>query len=331
MRRATAALAAALALAGCGDVGGIRDGGRVVGEALTIYSVLPPGDVARDVIDAEKLALEEARGRVGIYAVNYAAVLLRPDDDLQVANQARRAIRDPQAVAVIGDLDSETARLTIPLYDAAGVVHLSPGATYPGFVARGEAGEPERWSPSGRRTFIPLSPSDDAQAVAIAEAARGRVAIETDAAPDARALADAVSARLGRDRVTQDPARAGTIVYAGDDPETLRALLDDAPADVRVLAPEQLLRAGSTVRDRRLRYLLAAPPPTPGFAAAFERRYGRAPGRFAQLGYDAAREVLAAIRTAGDGGANRRQAIADALLRRDLLSRVAERPFRLVR
>ena len=62
MRRALAAVAAlvvATALTGCKSLENVARGGKVVGDTLTVYSLLPePGTGnARDFVDAEKLAL----------------------------------------------------------------------------------------------------------------------------------------------------------------------------------------------------------------------------------------------------------------------------------
>lgn len=311
MRRALAALAALASLTGCASEG-TAGGGRIVGETLTVYSLLPDTPVARDIIDGEKLALAQAGGQAGSFKVNFAVDHLAQDDTEKVADTIREAIHDLQIVAAISDLDSETARTTIPLLNAGGILHLSPGATYPGFVAAfpGAAeDEPARWQPSPKRTFASLAPSDLAQAQAIAEAAEPPVLIEAE--PD-----DVLGAELRRrlrGKLTDDGLLARTAVYAGSDVENARGVLEplrrEAPR-ARIVVPESLLRAGVELPSG-VRAMTSAPAPTIG--DAFQQRFGRCATRYAQLGYDAMKSVLDAIETAGER-ANDRRVLADTWL-----------------
>ena len=81
---------------------------------------------------------------------------------------------DTQTAAVIGTIDSEGARASIPLLNEAGFLHVSLGAGYPGFTGRVGPDEPERWFPSGGRTFARLVGDDRAQARALVRAAGAR-------------------------------------------------------------------------------------------------------------------------------------------------------------
>jgi hypothetical protein len=60
-----------------------------------------------------------------------------------------------------------------------------------------------------------------------------------------------------------------------------------------------------------VQFLTSAGPPSGALATSFERTFGERPGPFAQVGYDAMRSVLAAVRRAGRR-ANSRQRIIDA-------------------
>lgn len=309
MTRALAAALAALALGalGCGSEG-TSGGGQIVGETLTVYSLLPDTPVAREIIDGEKLALQEAGGRAGDFKVNYAVDHLDRSDPAAVLETARETMRDLQVIAVIGDLDSVTARETIPLFNEAGILHLSPGATYPGFVASypgAPADEPGRWQPSKRRTFAPLSPTDPAQAAAIAEAARGRVLIESE---PGEVLAGDLRRRLAG-RLTEDASRAGTVVYVGSDAENARGVLDslrrEAPR-ATVLLDEALLRAGLEIPvGSRARFLTSAPAPGAALDALAQKSLGHCATRFTAVGYRAMKSVLAAIGTLGDRARDR--------------------------
>jgi branched-chain amino acid transport system substrate-binding protein len=325
---AAAVLAAAAALGGCKSLDNVARGGKVVGDTLTVYSLLPqPGTGnARDFVDAEKLALFGTGGTAGEFAVNFVSI----DEGRRSALELRDALADPQLVALIGPESSDTAMRTVPLFNEAGVLELTPGAGYAGFTEPLRRGEPERWQPSGRRTLARLAGDDVAQARAMLAAAgkatgrrRPRVAIEQEPGPVAdglvKALHDAGARTVG------DPARADAVIYAGEDDLDNAAGVADALAreapDAVVVLPAALTFAGIEGRltaAARKRAVLLSSAPEPGstpalrdFAARFRERYGRAPGPYAIVGYRAMGAVLDAIERAG-GRAGYRQAVIDA-------------------
>jgi hypothetical protein len=143
---APAAVALALVLAGCGSGEGIARGGKVIGKTLTVYSVTPdPGNGTRDFVAGEKLALADAHGRAGALSVNFAALDLGDGADDTAAQSVRRAIADPQVIAVI----ATATPVTVPLFNAAGLLHVAPT----GDTAL--AHDPNEL-PSGRRTAASL-------------------------------------------------------------------------------------------------------------------------------------------------------------------------------
>ena len=326
---ARAALIAALAalVAGCGASDApITGGGRVVGDAVTVYSSLPdPGrGAARDLVEGQKLALLRADGKAGALDVNFVSVdegTAGADEPAEVAaSAAEEVIRDPQVLAVIGALRSQTALTSIPLYNAAGILLLSPGAGYAGFTSPVAPGEPERWFPSPRPNFSRLIADDAAQAAAMLDAARGRVLVEAEAGRVPEALAAAVVAADAEGRIVDDPARADTVIYAGTDVESAAGVAESIEGADLVFGDE-LARAGLADRlppaaRRRATFVSSAPEPgsTPelrSFEAGFLARYGRRPGPYAVLGWRAMRRVLEAIEGAGER-ANRRQAVIRA-------------------
>jgi branched-chain amino acid transport system substrate-binding protein len=322
-------LAAAALLAGCGSTAAIVGGGSVPGTARTVYSVLPhPGEgAARDIVLGQKLALQEAGGTAGPYAVSFVSLDESTPDPALVAEHAgvvaEQVIRDPQVIAVIGFAGSAAARTAIPLIDAAGILHLLPGAGYAGFTEPGVApGEPARWFPSGSRDdLVRLVPDDHAQARALAKAARGRrVAVEHEPDAASEALAAAVEDAL-QSRVSDDPAAADAVVYAGEDAGNAAAVAESAAAEgAAIVLPDAVVRAG--VADRlspraRRRAVLVSAAPAPGSAAVreltprFEAAFGRPPGPYAVIGYEAMRAVVAAIDEVG-GSDRRRSAVTRA-------------------
>jgi ABC-type branched-subunit amino acid transport system substrate-binding protein len=327
MIRRLAALAAVAALAGCGsDRSTIERGGRVVGPNLTIYSSVPrPGEgLGRDLVDAEKLAIAQAGGRAGDFAINFVSISEGPlgrDAPVKVAAAAaEQVIRDPQAIAVIGTLRSDTAMTTVPLLNAAGILQVSLGAGYPGFTRPIAPGEPEHWFPSGHPTFAREVGDDVDQAGTLVRAAGKRVAIETEAGKVPEALADAVRTAAG-DRLVGDPARADGIVYAGTDVRSAigvaEALAREHPR-ARIVFPDELTRAGIASRlpravRRRSVFVTSAPPPDRTFADAFAAQFGRRPDPYAVLAYRAMRRVFEAIE-AGGGRARLRHVTIERFL-----------------
>lgn len=323
-RRLLLAASAALLLAGCGDRTSIQRGGRVSGMTMSVFSILPltgaHARAAADIVRGEKLALAQAGGRVGELTVNFAS-LDEPEDPAAVATVVREAIRDQSIIAVIGDLDSRSARVSAPLLNAGGILHVSPGA---GATITAE--------PSGTRSFSALVPSDQVQAAAIARVARGKVAVEAEGGEAAQALADAIQAQVGG---TVGTGQADTVVYAGSDPVNARGVVEGVLAEnprARVLLPQELWSTDlpDSLRGRaRVRFVTTVPATgPPGFDAAFRRAYpGLAPGPHAQVGWSAMRAVLAAIRRAGPRAQNR-QAVIDAYFAADPVQRADAQPFR---
>jgi hypothetical protein len=147
--RAPAPLLIALALAGCGTGADaqIAGGGQLGGRTLTVYSLTrDPYGATRDEVDGEKLALQQAHGKVGSLLVNFAAFDVGTTTSA-AASATQRAIEDPQIIAAVVD----ATPVTVPLLNAAGILQVAPG----GDAALGR--DPQA-TPSGRRTLAPLAP-----------------------------------------------------------------------------------------------------------------------------------------------------------------------------
>jgi len=324
--------AAALAQAACGNREAIRGGGTTVGTTLTVYSSLPgpARGSARDIVEGEKLALAEVHGKVGDSTINFSSLDEAAEDPRRrrraAGDAARTAMADTQTAAVIGTVDSEGARASIPLLNEAGFLHVSLGAGYPGFSHRLAADEPERWFPAGGRTFARLVGDDRAQAPALVRAAgTRRVVVEAEGGEDATALASEVrrAAAAAGVKVVAEPGRDAAVIYAGEDPlaaaEVAASVARETPG-ARVVLPDATVRNG--VEDRlkgqaARRTVLVSSAPEPGstpalraFEAAFARAYGRRPGPYAALGHAAMETVLDALRrAAGDDQAGRRRRV----------------------
>ncbi len=160
-------------LAGCGST---PAGETIPGKTLTIYSSLPMTGGSRQASEAvlagARMALGDAGGRVGRYQVRLHAL----DDSTpergewdpgQTTINARLAAADPTTVAYVGELNSGASAVSIPLINRAGIVQVSPGSTAVGLTSSGPGsapGEPQKYYPSGIRTFARVVPSDAVQA-----------------------------------------------------------------------------------------------------------------------------------------------------------------------
>jgi branched-chain amino acid transport system substrate-binding protein len=164
------------ALASCGGVG-VSGAATAVGSELTVYSSLPlQGPSAAEseqIVNGEKLALAQAGGRVGPFKVSYVS----QDDSSPASGQwapgvtatnAKTAADDTTTIAYLGDYNSAATAVSLPLINAAGILQVSPASPYVGLTSSLDAGqdEPERFYPTGHRTFGRLQPGDPAEAAA---------------------------------------------------------------------------------------------------------------------------------------------------------------------
>jgi branched-chain amino acid transport system substrate-binding protein len=147
-------------------------------QEVTIYSSMPlagrSGGDAFDVVMGQRLALEQAGGRAGLFTVRFvslddALARTRRWDPVRVSENARKAAQDPTAVAYIGEYNSAASAISLPITNEAGILMVSPTNTYVGLTrSGGEPGEPDKYYPAGNRTYGRVTPADHRQARALA-------------------------------------------------------------------------------------------------------------------------------------------------------------------
>ena len=152
------------------------------GDTLTVFSSLPlqgpNAEQARSIVNAQKLALRDAGGKAGDFKVNFASaddataggdgVGLGPRQDRRERPQGGR---EPAHDRLLGDFDSGATAISLPITNEAGFVQVSPASTAVGLtklVPGAEKGEPDKFYPSGERSFARVVPADDVQASAAA-------------------------------------------------------------------------------------------------------------------------------------------------------------------
>jgi branched-chain amino acid transport system substrate-binding protein len=360
-----AALACACVLSGC--FGNDDEAARekpIRGHLLKLYASRPTegpsAATGRAVAAGERQALADAGARAGRYRIRLVELSAsKPGsgnwDPGQVSENASRAAKDPRAIAYVGELNLGASAVSVPVTNEVGLLQVSPMdglASLTEQPPRSAAG-PERYLPSGRRTFLRLVPDDLVQARLIVDRMEAlgvqKPALIVGTGVYARELAAEVVAEA-RERGIEP----GQTEDLRDDPDTvLNAARDlaDQPADAR---PDGVVLA--LARDRYTPQMLAglsrglpraelltgsgilvgqplvaaagstpppleavAPQPPPGPSRVL-RRIARTQGADlaapeALWGYEAVRVVLDAIRTAQRNGrpANRAEVVRAAL------------------
>jgi branched-chain amino acid transport system substrate-binding protein len=173
--------ALAFGVAACGgdddDSGGGGGGGAEGRTSLTIYSSLPlQGDSrpqSESVVNGEKLALEEAGGKVGKFTIKYvslddATAAAGKWDPGQTSSNARKGAQDPSSIIYLGEFNSGATAISLPILNEANILQISPSNTYVGLTrAEGaDKGEPDKYYPAGKRTYGRVVPADHIQAAA---------------------------------------------------------------------------------------------------------------------------------------------------------------------
>src|SRR5215217_1946209 len=182
---ASGCLAAALAfgVAACGgddDSGGGGGGGGDKAKSVTMYSSFPLQGAARAqttaVVNGIKLALEQVGGKAGDIKVTYKSL---DDSTAQAGNwtpeatsaNARKAAQDKSTAVYLGEFNSGATAVSLPILNEAGVPQISPANTAVGLTTDepgATPGEPDKYYPSGERTYARIVPKDTIQGAAVA-------------------------------------------------------------------------------------------------------------------------------------------------------------------
>jgi branched-chain amino acid transport system substrate-binding protein len=302
------------------------------------------------MVNAIKLALQQAGGKVGPFNITYVSLdSATPQAGKwtgdQVLDNARQAVRDLNTIAYIGDQDSAATALSLPLTNEGDILQISPSSTYDGLTRKSRRqGEPDRFYPSGIRTFGRMVPADDVQASALIGYMKSSRVHSFALLADREIYGGGIA-----DEVVQEAVRQGIRVYDRGTIDATQRDLSGAARKVAETGADAFLYAGTTATgaarifnavaaaapsmelfgpaavadqafatalpaavQRRMRVTTPALPPRllPASARAFRDRFrvtfGRQPAPEALQAYEAASAVLYAIRAAGEKGNDRR-------------------------
>lgn len=348
---AAALLALVPLFAGCGGDDAERAGTQPIpGTQLSIYSSMPHrGPLAgagRALERGAALALAERRGRVGRYRVTLRSLDSDDgDDESRSRSNGRRAVQDTRSVGYIGELESQVSKITVPQMNSQGVAHIGPTNTYTGLTGDGpgaEPGEPDRYYPTGVRTFARLVPNDELQGEALALAARDagcrRLRIWRSNSPFGRGIAETAGSAAddagvdvaGTEEIKpQQPSYtrqaeevdADCLLWAGEPERSGVQILGDAaqanPA-LKLFAPsEHCDPEGADVPRLACTHPVVEPRSGRGREVLdrYRERFGDGgpADAYAVYGYEAMTVLLAALEKAAGEGEVSRASVAEAL------------------
>jgi branched-chain amino acid transport system substrate-binding protein len=169
--------ALAFAAAGCGgeDEGGEEGAQQEGGQTVKIVSDLPLQGSDRpqteQMVRAIEFYLESVDMKAGDFTLEFesfddATAAKGAWDEAKCAENARTYAGDDSIVAVIGTYNSGCAAIEIPILNEASLAMCSPANTYAGLTHEApgtEAGEPDKYYPTGTRNYARVVASDDNQ------------------------------------------------------------------------------------------------------------------------------------------------------------------------
>src|SRR5436190_17834725 len=130
-------------------------------------AMLPEGTGMKNGVD---LAVNEINGTVAGFCIEVvnlddASPQTGKWDGAVEAENANKAVADPQAIVYIGTYNSGAAKVSMPITNRAHMAQVTPANTYPGLTKkRGAApGEPGIYRPTGLVNYFRPIPADDIQ------------------------------------------------------------------------------------------------------------------------------------------------------------------------
>jgi branched-chain amino acid transport system substrate-binding protein len=351
----------AFGVAACGSSKKSSGGGGSASagsSTLTIYSSLPQQASDRvqttAVINGEKMALEEAGGKAGKFTIKYvslddATAAAGQWDPGQTSSNARKAAQDKSTIAYLGEFNSGASAISIPILNEAGIMQISPANTYVGLTRSqgADKGEPDKYYPSGKRTYARVVPADHIQAAAQVtyEKDQGcsKLYVLNDKQVYGKGLADLVASDaktqgmtvLGNDGIDTNAANfralaakikakgANCMFFGGIQANKANQVWNDVHAAVpnaKLFGPDGVANSFFSTKltpsEQKVTFVTNPtldpklyPPAAQKFFTDYNAKYHVAPEPYAIYGYTAMKLILDAIRRAGNQGNNRQAVI----------------------
>lgn len=176
------ALGTGVAACGGSDSSSSSSGSSGGGKSVTIYSSLPLQGASRvnseAVNNGAKMALKAVNNEVNGYKITFKTL----DDSTASAGKwdpgqtqanARKAVQDSSTIAYLGEFNSGATANSLPILNQAGIPQVSPSNTGVGLTTNepgADVGEPQKYYPTGKRTYARVVPRDTIQGAAVTEA-----------------------------------------------------------------------------------------------------------------------------------------------------------------
>lgn len=246
---------------------------------LTIYSDLPITGPQRplmtSIYQGEELALDQEKASSHYLDITLATQLNDADPSTGAwsptvtDSSATEAAQDPEAIAYIGDFNSGATATSLPITNRADMLQVSPSSPYVGLTDPDQydvIGEPNRYYPSGIRTFARLVPSDVQEATATTRFMRWlgvtSVYVLIDNSPYNGPFDSAIAPI-----VASDAARAGITLAGSSQIDTVADLL---PANYASIA--------ATIAASGAAAVIVGAAPDAGSVALWQELYAKLPG-----------------------------------------------------
>jgi branched-chain amino acid transport system substrate-binding protein len=140
---------------------------------FTIVSDLPrqgSNKIQTDqMANAINMVLEQHNYKAGKYTVQYqdcddSTAQAGAYDPATCSSNAQAYSRDPSVIGVLGTLNSPCAKLEVPILNRVGLIEISAANTNLGLTqTSGEPGEPDKYYPTGTRTYARVVAVDNSQ------------------------------------------------------------------------------------------------------------------------------------------------------------------------
>ena len=332
-------------------------------KSLTIYSSLPLQGDSRaqslSVVNGEKLALTSQGSKVGDFTIKYVSL----DDSTAAAGKwdpgatsgdARKAAQDKSSIGYLGEFNSGASAISIPILNEAGILQISPSNTATGLTRSlgADKGEPDKYYPSGKRTYGRVVPADHIQGAAQVSYQKDNGCTKSYLLNDKEVYGSGLVKNVVAAAKTQgldivgntgiDPKAANyrsvatTIKATGADCVFFGGITDNnavqlfkdlhaAMPTAKLFGPDGVAetaftsKLGSSVE--KVTYITNPtldpklyPASGQEFFKTYKAKFGKDPEAYAIYGYEAMGVLLEAIKNAGAKG-NDRQAVIDAFFK----------------